>query len=269
MHIDPIAFAVGSLSIRWYALCALAGAAAAYLAFRRFASGALPPRTIDDLFIWMSLGALTGARAGFVLLYAPEYFFADPLRIVSPFGAGGEWIGLRGLSFHGGLAGAALVLWVFAARRDLRGAPFWRSVDALALSVPFISFFGRIGNFLNSELPGRTMEGWWGVRTSFEESFLRHPSQLYAALLEGAFLFLVLIFLRKRSKLPGTLAAAYLFLYGAARFAGEYFREPDPWLGTFPGGFSLGQLLSFTCMAAGIALGAWIFRKNRAIIGND
>jgi len=300
--IDPIAFTIGFFSVHWYALWFLAGFfVALWLAFRlaRRGDAPCPPEDIFDLFALLFFGALLGGRIGYVLLYHPDVFLAAPIAIFSPYDFGrGVWTGISGMSYHGGLIGAAIALSWFGVRKKLS---FWKMADFAALLAPVAIFFGRLGNFFNVELPGRITTAPWGMvfPGMNPAGILRHPSALYEALLEGAVLFIVLLFLRRQmdyagnlsSLVPqnllrqsrdsliaasprggvaafrgfdGALACFYLALYALARFGSEYFREPDPQLGLFFGLFTMGQLLSFAMFFAAAVIFIWLKHRNHA-----
>lgn len=270
--IDPIAFTIGFFSVYWYAVWFLAGFFATLLmALWLSRQGNAPCHSdeIFDMFMILFLGALLGGRIGYALLYHPDIFLAALIAIFSPYDFGrGAWTGISGMSFHGGLIGAAAALAWFNARKKL---PFWKVADFAALLAPVAIFFGRLGNFFNAELPGRTTAMPWGMAFSgmSPAGALRHPSTLYEALLEGAVLFFVLLFLRRLARFDGALTCFFLGLYAVARFGSEYFREPDSQLGLFFGLFTLGQILSFAMLGAAAGIYIWLRRRNRAKIVNN
>jgi phosphatidylglycerol:prolipoprotein diacylglycerol transferase len=253
--IDPVIFRLGPLALRWYGLAYLAGFAMGYVLLRRMVrTGRLRISTDDLLSLigWLVLGVLVGGRFGWWVFYyggqgAAEPWYA-PVAI---------WQG--GMSFHGGLAGVAVVLAIWT---TLRGMPFWNIADALALVAPVGLFLGRIANFVNAELVGRPTDLVWEVIFP-GETFARHPSQLYEAVLEGPLLLLVLWSMAWRGRLgDGQIAAAFLIAYGAFRFVVEFTRQPDEQLGFILFGWlTMGQLLSGIIVAAGIGL--WLHRHER------
>lgn len=258
--LDPIAFSPGSFSVSWYALCYLFGAGAVVVFL--FRSGErrtlLPERdafwSLATSVLW---GVLIGARLGYIVLYGDTLLFLrEPWRIISPYDfETGLWIGIRGLSFYGGLVGGTLGLVLFARRTKLS---FWPLSDWIVLALPLALFFGRIGNFLNLELFGRPTTLLWGMRF-FPDDVLRHPSQLYEAFGEGIVLFLLLAFLARRARFPGFLTATFLFAYSSIRFALEFFREPDRF-GVLSGHpLSANQILALLLMAIGI----WLFQARK------
>ncbi len=256
-HLDPIAFAVGSFSIRWYAIFFMGGfiAAASFClgCFRKEAAGFHSQEELIDTLLTLFLGALIGGRLGYVFLYNPAFFLESPLRIIWPYDAPVGWLGLSGMSFHGGLIGAAIAF-VWIVKR--RGLPFWQTADFFALAAPIALFFGRLGNFFNLELYGRVTEQPWGMVFPYiwPIGALRHPSALYEAALEGALLFMILFAYQRTSRFPGALFSVFLIVYACLRFVAEYFREPDLQIGLLSGGFSLGQWLSIAMLLLGMTL---------------
>lgn len=208
------------------------------------------------------LGALAGARVGYAMLYDASFFLAHPLSLVSPFDREtGLWVGIAGMSVHGGILGGILAAFFFSRKY---GKSFLSMLDALSCAAPVAIFFGRIGNFLAGELFGRTTDVSWGMVFPLSgDTSLRHPSALYEAFGEGAFLFSIIFFLARRRRTPGMLFVWTLGLYGFIRFFIEFFREPDRHIGFLFGFFSMGQALSVLTVASALFLVGWIrFRKN-------
>lgn len=267
--LDPIAFTIGFFSVYWYALWFLAGFLAVFfLALRRARRGEAPcsEEHISALLLWLFFGALIGGRIGYVLFYNLDVFLTAPLLVLLPYDFGrGVWVGISGMSYHGGLAGVALALLWFVHREKIS---FWKTADFVAFLAPVATFFGRMGNFFNVELYGRVTEEPWGMvfPGTLPTGALRHPSALYEAFLEGVVLFLFLVVLRKKMPFPGALACLYITLYAILRFFGEFFREPDPQLGFFFGALTLGQLFSFLMLVLSFGLYGWLRTKNRAIL---
>ncbi len=271
--LDPIAFTIGFFSVRWYALWFLAGFFSVLVsAFRLAKREGLPfsEKTVFDMFFFLFLGALIGGHIGYILFYNFDAFLDAPLAMFSPYDfSRGVWIGISGMSYHGGLIGAALSLCWFARSRKI---DFWRMADLAAFLAPIAIFFGRLGNFFNVELYGRITERSWGMIFPGIAPLgtLRHPSALYEVFLEGIVLFVFLSLVRKKMPFPGGLACTFMAGYAVLRFIGEYFREPDPQIGFVLGssaaGFTMGQTLSVIMFFASIALFVWLKRQNRAII---
>jgi phosphatidylglycerol:prolipoprotein diacylglycerol transferase len=257
--IDPIAVALGPLAIRWYSLAYIVGLIAAWRYCRRLAErppNAIDPDQFDDFLLWATLGVVLGGRLGYVLFYKPAFFLANPLEILV------IWQG--GMSFHGGAAGVILAIILFARKRGIS----WLSLgDLVACAVPIGLFLGRLANFVNGELYGRAADVPWAmVFPRDPEQIPRHPSQLYEAGLEGIVLFLLLYLLVRRGWLdrPGAIGGAFLAGYGLARIIVEFFREPDAHLGFLLGFTTMGQVLSFPLIIAGVILIAWGYRAKRS-----
>ena len=263
--IDPVAVEIGPLAVRWYSLAYVAGlvggAMLAARLVRHCPEGVAPfeSRQVWDLMGWIALGVIVGGRIGFVLFYAPLEYLANPLAVFA------LWRG--GMSFHGGLLGAALAAWLFARSRN---ASFLSVADILVCCAPIGILLGRLANFVNGELWGRESTVAWAMvfPSAAAGDVARHPSQLYEAGLEGLLLLLLLNGLAFGSgalRWPGLLAGTFAAGYGCARVFVERFREPDAGLGFIlplgSGGVTMGMLLSVPL----VFLGAWlIFRALRA-----
>ena len=258
-EIDPTAVQIGPVAIRWYALAYIAGLVAGWQYVKRLTPKSpdkqtLTPESIDDFLLWATLGVVLGGRLGYVIFYQPGYFLANPSQIPI------LWEG--GMAFHGGLAGVIVAMILFAWKRGFR---FFAIADLVACATPIGLFLGRIANFINGELWGRTAPDVpWAMVFPGGGPVPRHPSQLYEALLEGLVLFAVLFVLQRRGSVQqvGLLSGVFLIGYGLARFTAEFFRAPDPFLGFLAFGTTMGQLLSIPMIAAGIAIVAWS-RKNK------
>jgi phosphatidylglycerol:prolipoprotein diacylglycerol transferase len=281
-NIDPVLIHIyGPISIRWYALSYIAGLLLGWLyVLRLLRNKALwagppfqgkPPMTADeigDLFVWITLGVIIGGRLGFVLFYGVMYcgfagtaapacsglpgaYLATPLKIIA------AWEG--GMSFHGGLLGVVIAIWLFCRSRKLN---LLAVADLIAAATPIGLFFGRIANFINGELWGKVTNVPWGMifcndvirANNFGQcpagQAARHPSQLYEAVLEGLVLFLILRFAMLRWKIhrrPGAVVALFLLGYGVLRFVVEFVRDSES---VIYGWFSMGQLLSLPMWAA-------------------
>lgn len=248
--LDPIAFALGPISVHWYGLAYVAGfvcsAIVVYLTARRWRID-LDLDSMLTVVLCAIVGVIVGGRLGYALFYGEGYYLAHPLEILHTSNGG--------MSFHGGLIGA-LVGGVVAAR--LVKVPFLTIVDLGCIAAPIGLFFGRCANFVNGELWGAPTDLPWGVVFGGAAgSMPRHPSQLYEALLEGVLIFIVLMLLARKvpARPRGTFLGAFLALYGCARFAIEFIREPDVQLGYLWGGWlTMGQLLSIPLVVAGVAI---------------
>ena len=247
--IDPVLFQLGPLVIRWYALAYIGGLLLGWWYMRALATQspvAAERDEVDDFLVWATLGVVLGGRLGYVLFYNPGFYLDNPSLIFA------VWRG--GMSFHGGLLGVAAAAALFAHRRGIRLLPF---ADLLACIAPIGLFLGRIANFINGELFGRVSEAPWAMVFPRGGPYPRHPSQLYEAGMEGAVLFVVLFFLRRREAVrrrAGLLTGVFLAGYGVARTIAELFRQPDIHLGFLSGGTTMGQWLSAPMVAAGIYL---------------
>jgi len=271
-NIDPVLIHIyGPISIRWYALSYIAGLLLGWLYVLRLLKNkrlwagppfqGKPPATADDigdLFVWITLGVIIGGRLGFVLLYGvlycgfagqgvpaciglPQAYLLNPLKIFA------AWEG--GMSFHGGLAGVVIALWLFCRKRKLN---LLAVADLIAAATPIGLFFGRIANFINGELWGKISDAPWAMvfPGAFPPGVPRHPSQLYEALMEGLLLFLILRFAVVRLQIhrrPGSVVGGFLLGYGLFRFIAEFFRDSES---KIYGWFSMGQLLSLPMWAA-------------------
>ncbi len=248
-HFNPVALQLGPFAIRWYALAYITGLGLGWRYCLRLASKPpvlMQPIDIDDFFTWATLGVVLGGRIGYVLIYNPAQYFADPLEILK------VWHG--GMSFHGGCTGVAIAIILFARQRKI---PILGLGDIVACAVPIGLFFGRLANFVNGELWGRTTDVPWAmVFPTDPQQLPRHPSQLYQAGLEGIVLFLLLLALELRGLRwrPGTITGAFLIGYALARCFGELFRQPDQQIGYLWSGLTMGQLLSLPMLAIGIWL---------------
>jgi phosphatidylglycerol:prolipoprotein diacylglycerol transferase len=198
---------------------------------------------VENLFFYLILGLIIGARLGYVLFYDLKMYLKDPLEIFA------IWHG--GMSFHGGLIGVLIVGILFSWKNK---KSFWKIADLFIVTAPIGLGLGRIGNFINGELYGRVTRVPWGMIFKNGGSLPRHPSQLYESALEGGVLFLILWFLKDKKLPDGGLLAAFLSLYGLFRFFVELFREPDPQLGFILGPFTMGQALSSFMIVGGIVL---------------
>ena len=250
---DPVLVHIGPFAIRWYALGYIAGIllgwiyAKAILRSPRAWGGPAPisPDQFDDFVLWVTLGIILGGRIGYVLFYNLPHFLEHPLEIVE------LWKG--GMSFHGGFVGCVLAVVLFARRRKI---PILSLGDVTCAVAPIGLFFGRLANFINGELWGRTADVPWAMVFPGAGPLPRHPSQLYEAILEGLVLFVVLtLFVRFGAlKRPGLILGAFALFYGLARSLSEFFREPDAQLGFLWAGLTMGMLLSLPMILGGVLI---------------
>jgi len=251
---NPVALQIGPVAIHWYGITYLVafvlfiwlGAKRVKLA--QFASRDWSRRDIEDLLFYGVLGVVLGGRIGYVLFYKPGYYAGHLLEVFA------VWKG--GMSFHGGMLGVIVAMLLFARSRNRQ---FFDVTDLIAPCVPTGLGSGRIGNFINGELPGRVADAGlpWGMVYPNAGSQPRHPSSLYQFLLEGVVLFVVLWIYAKKPRGLGQVSGAFLIGYGVVRFVSEFFREPDDFLGLLALGLSMGQWLCIPMIVAGIAIWAW------------
>jgi len=254
--INPIAFSIGPVAVRWYGLMYLAGFAIGWwLGIRRIDRGAAPVTRaqFDDMIFYTLLGVILGGRLGYVLFYKPAYYFSHPAEIVA------VWQG--GMSFHGGLLGVIVAMALIARKYRV---DFLRLMDFVAPLVPPGLAAGRLGNFINGELPGRVTDLPWGLVFRGAGDAPRHPSQIYEFLLEGVALFALLWWFSSKPRARAQVSGLFLLGYGVARFTVEFAREPDSFLGFLALGMTMGQWLCVPMILGGLALMLWGSRRSGA-----
>ncbi len=249
---DPIIFSLGPLAVRWYGLMYVL----AFVLFvvlgrihlKRRPDMGFTANDLDDLLFYGILGVILGGRLGYIVFYKASYYLAHPIEIFY------VWQG--GMSFHGGFLGVLFAMWLYGRRTN---RTFFQVTDFIAPLVPTGYAAGRLGNFINGELPGRVTDSnvipwamWFPQMDALPTA--RHPSQLYQLALEGLLLFVVLWVYSKKPRPVGAVSALFLIGYGAGRFITEFAREPDAFLGFLALGFSMGQWLSLPMIVAGIVL---------------
>jgi phosphatidylglycerol:prolipoprotein diacylglycerol transferase len=250
-NIDPIAFSIGPLAVRWYGLMYLAGFAAAWtLGLARIRNGVAPVtrQQFDDLIFFAVLGVILGGRFGYVLFYKPGYYAVHPLEIF--------YIWQGGMSFHGGLLGVMAAMWLAARKHRVE---YLRLMDFVAPLCPLGLAAGRLANFINGELWGRVTDVPWGMVFRGAGDAPRHPSQLYQFALEGLALFALLWWFSAKPRPTGQVSGLFLIGYGAFRFIAEFAREPDSFLGLLALGLSMGQWLCIPMIGGGL----WLFTRAR------
>ena len=234
-NFDPVAFSLFSLEFRWYSLSYIFGILAGwFLAKRIFIKDDGLKEKFDDYITFVILGIIIGGRLGYVIFYNFDYYLVNPVEIFK------IWNG--GMSFHGGLLGV-IVMSIWFARKHSHNSYIY--LDVVSLVAPVGIFFGRIANFINSELYGKETALPWGVKFEKIDEIYRHPSQLYEAFFEGLLLFIILIYFSKSSsaKNSGFISGIFLIFYSTFRFLIEFLRIPDEQLGYVLFNFSMGQIL--------------------------
>ena len=251
-NFDPVAFQIFSLEIRWYSLAYIIGILLGWLyCKKRLIKNQNLLDIFDDYITYLIVGIILGGRIGYVLFYNLEYYLANPFEILA------IWNG--GMSFHGGLVGVIVASKFFSMKCKINQFVF---LDLVALSAPIGIFFGRLANFINSELYGRATEIPWSVQFIKIDDISRHPSQLYEAFLEGIILFIIMRYFFKKNylKKSGQISGLFLIFYSIFRFFTEFYRSPDPQVGYLLLNLTLGQLISVIFLI----LGTFIFfiKKN-------
>ncbi|MES2316293.1 MAG: prolipoprotein diacylglyceryl transferase [Pseudomonadota bacterium] len=268
---DPVALHLGPVSIHWYGLMYVL-AFAMFLILGRvrvkqphIAAQGWKVEDLDDMLFYGMLGVVLGGRLGEVLFYQPAHFFANPIEIPM------IWKG--GMSFHGGFLGVlvAMTLWARKTKRNVLDV--W---DFIAPLVPLGYAAGRLGNFINAELPGRVADAtlpwamlWPDTRYPLHPvpvflEGLRHPSPLYQMIVDGLLAFVILWFFARKARPRLAVGAVYALLYGCARFFTEYFRVPDWQTTVFGLPITSGQVLSLPMIVGALAMLVWAYRKKPA-----
>ena len=252
-NFDPVAFELFSFQIRWYSLSYIFGILLGWIYCKRIINDKIFEKVFDDLIGIIIIGIIFGGRLGYVVLYNPSYYLNNPIEIFM------FWNG--GMSFHGGLLGVIIATIIFGKKNSQN--PF-KFLDLISIAAPIGIFFGRIANFINSELYGRVTDVPWSVIFIKVDQLSRHPSQLYEAFFEGILLFLILnYFLRKNFLLnPGVISSLFLIFYSIFRFFVEFFRQPDEHIGFILLSLSIGQLISIIFCVIGL----FLFLKTKNVI---
>ena len=244
--IDPVILSLGFIDIRWYSLAYIFGLIfGLYLIkkLNKIKGNIISVNELDNFFLWAVLGIIIGGRIGYVFFYQTKLFIDNPLYIFE------IWNG--GMSFHGGLAGISLSIYIFT---KIKNIEFLYLSDLVSVVAPIGLFFGRIANFINTELIGKPTDFFISVIYPSIDNQPRHPSQLYEAFFEGLILFIILYFYFFKSKNTGLVSGMFLILYSLFRFLIEFLREPDSHLGLFFNFISMGQILCIPISIFGITL---------------
>ena len=253
-NFDPVAFQLFSLEIRWYSLAYIVGILIGWILSKKiFLTNQQVNVKFDDYITYLILGIIIGGRLGYVFIYNLDYYLVNLTDILK------IWEG--GMSFHGAVAGIIISSLIFG---KIKNDNSFYYMDVVALVAPIGIFFGRIANFLNSELYGTTTSVPWAVKFIQIDNLSRHPSQLYEAFFEGIVLFVILLYFYKKQylKIPGKISGFFLFFYSIFRFILEFFRAPDTQLGYLIFGFTMGQIISIIFIIVGLSL---ILFKNEII----
>jgi phosphatidylglycerol:prolipoprotein diacylglycerol transferase len=253
--ISPVAISLGPFEVHWYGLMYLIG----FLGF--WWLGRLRTRRpgtrwqaveIGDVLFYGALGVVLGGRIGYTLVYNVPGFIADPLVLFR------IWQG--GMSFHGGLVGVLIAMWLYGRRT---GRTFFQVTDFIAPMVPVGLGAGRMGNFINGELWGRPTDLPWGMVFPFVDAQPRHPSMLYEALLEGVVLFVILWVYSNRPRPTMAVSGLFLLCYGVFRFLVEFVRQPDAQIGYLAFGWlTMGHVLSLPMIILGAAFLIHAYRRS-------
>ena len=245
-NFDPVAIQIFSIEIRWYSLAYIFGILLGWLYCKKLLiRDKNTSKLFDDLISYLIIGIILGGRLGYVIFYNAEYYLNNFFEILM------IWQG--GMSFHGGLLGIIVASILFAKKSNQD--PFVY-MDLVSLVAPIGIFFGRLANFINSELYGTVTEVPWSVIFVQVDNLSRHPSQLYEAILEGIILFLILMYFRKKNYLtkPGLISGLFLIFYSTFRFFVEFYRVPDEQIGYLIFNLSIGQIISLVFITIGTIL---------------
>ena len=248
-NLDPVLIDFGFLVIRWYSLAYIFGILIGWwlgkrIILKRFQNLNFNIKEFDNLITYIIISMLLGGRIGYILFYNFEYYLSNPLDILK------IWEG--GMSFHGALIGIILGTYWFSIKKNI---PTFFLLDIIAFVAPIGIFFGRIANFINGELAGKTTDVFWGVIFPKIDNNIRHPSQLYEAFFEGVVLFIIMnLILFKNNYKTGTCSYIFLIFYGIFRTFSEFFREPDLQVGYLFNQISMGMMLSFLMILSGIII---------------
>ena len=245
-NFDPVAFQIFSFEIRWYSLAYIVGILLGWFLSKKFFISDLKVKEkFDDYLTYLILGLIIGGRLGYVVFYNFEFYINNLLDVFK------IWQG--GMSFHGGVIGIIIASYLFAKRNSQSSFSY---LDIVSLVAPIGIFFGRIANFINSELYGVETNVAWAVQFTHIDNLYRHPTQLYEAFFEGIVLFLVLLYFKNKSfsKRPGFISGIFLVFYSIFRFAIEFLRVPDDQLGYLLFNLTMGQLISIFFLIIGCYL---------------
>ena len=249
-NFDPVAFSIFSLEFWWYSMSYIFGILIGWIVAKKFFIEDYDLKVkFDDYITYLILSIIIGGRIGYVIIYDFNYYLNNILEIFK------IWQG--GMSFHGGLLGVIIASFWFAKKNNTNPYIY---LDVVSNVAPIGIFFGRVANFINSELYGTETSLPWGVKFLKVDDLYRHPSQLYEAFFEGILLFVILMYLRSKMsiKIPGIVSAIFLIIYSSFRFVIEFLRVPDQQLGYVLLNLTMGQIISLIFLTIGCYL---IFTK--------
>ena len=242
-NFDPVAFQIMSFEIRWYSLAYILGIIIGWILCKKiFIKNLDIIQKFDDYITYLIIGIILGGRVGYVLFYNFDYYINNIFDIFK------IWQG--GMSFHGGLLGIIVASILFAKKNNQDAFVY---TDLVSLVAPIGIFFGRLANFINSELYGKVTEVPWAVTFVQVDNLSRHPSQLYEAFFEGIILFILLLYFKNKNFLakPGLISGLFLIFYSVFRFCIEFFRVPDEQIGYLIFNLSMGQIISLVFIMIG------------------
>ena len=247
--IDPVIVSFGVIQIRWYGIAYVLGFLLGIFLIKQINRGhkkRIKNKQIDDFFIWSVIGVILGGRIGYVLFYQTATILTDPINII--------FIWKGGMSFHGGLIGIIISIFLFSKKYSI---DFFQLSDLVSSVAPVGLFFGRLANFINVELYGRVTDFPLAMIYPSIDQAPRHPSQLYEAFFEGVVLFMILRHCNKKNYSQnnfGFITSLFLILYGIFRFLIEFLREPDAHIGLIFNSITMGQLLSVPLVIIGVGI---------------
>ena len=257
--IDPVALALGPVQIHWYGIMYLLGFMSFYLLGQWLAKRswiALKPEQVGDALFYGALGVIIGGRVVYMLFYDFPGFVENPFNLLA------IWRG--GMSFHGGFLGVMIGQALYA--RSIGLQPF-QVIDVTATVAGMGLFFGRLGNFINGELWGRPTDVPWAMIFPQVDALPRHPSMLYEAILEGLLMLGIMLWFLSRPRPAGAATGLSILVYGLARFAVEFVREPDAQLGFIAWGWlTMGQILSTPMIIGGTGLIMWAYQRDPQLL---
>ena len=244
-NFDPVAFNISYIEIRWYSLAYIFGIILGWIYIKVKYLKQKDSKILFDNFIsYLILGIIIGGRLGYILIYNFNYYINNLIEIL--------FIWKGGMSFHGGVIGVIFSTYLFSKKNKI---DIFEYLDLVSLGAPIGIFFGRVSNYVNSELYGKATDVIWSVKFLSVDNLNRHPSQIYEAIFEGVILFIILnYFYRSKIKTPGVISSLFLIYYSFFRFFIEFTREPDSHIGYVFMNFSIGQIICLLTFVFGSVL---------------